>query len=339
MEAVTPAQAQLDFTRDLLEMARAYQLTQLLYTAASLGLADIIARGPIAADALADATGTHAPSLHRLLRALTSIGVFSERDDGLFELTPLGSLLETSREDSIRPILLHAGGDMYRIWGELEYSVRTGAPAFPKVFGVTNWERRQQNPDVNAIFNGNQAAMTRVQGAFVVDAYPFPEEGLVIDVGGGNGTLMSLVLKRYPRLRGVLLDQPHVVEQASVVLASAGVFDRCRTEGGDFFESVPRGGDVFILSRVLNDWDDLKGRQILERCREAMPATARLILVNDVLTPRDRTSVINDLHMLVTQGGRGRTEEEWRALLLSAGFELNTIFPSATTKILEALPR
>jgi len=216
--------------------------------------------------------------------------------------------------------------------------VRTGAPAFPKVFGMSNWERRQQNPGVNVIFNGNQAAQTRIQGSSVVDTYPFPQEGLVVDVGGGDGTLISLVLKSYPHLLGLLLDQPHVIEQAAAVLARAGVSDRCRTEAGDFFKFVPSGGNVYILSRVLNDWDNQKGQEILRRCREAMTLSARLILVTDVISKNDRNSALADLHMLVTQGGRGRTEEEWRELLKSGGFNLNQIMATSTTRILEALP-
>jgi hypothetical protein len=320
----------------LIEMARGYQTTQLLYVAASLGLADFISTGAKTIDEIALATSTSGPALHRLLRALAGFGIVEERDDGRFGMTPMGELLQ---EGSMRAIILHFGGDMYRVWGELHHSIATGEPAFEKVFGMSNWERRRQDATVNAIFNANQAARTRLQGSFVADAYSFPDEGVIVDVGGGNGTLISIILGHHPGLTGVLFDQPHVAEQAHTVIDRAGVAARCRIAGGDFFAEVPTGGHVYILSNVLNDWDDADASRILTVCRRAMTLGARLVIIENVVEPDKTASLMADLHMLVTQGGRHRTESEFRAVLAVSGFQLTSLVPLPTqSSIIEAMP-
>ena len=335
--------AQPALAAELTELLLGYQRTQLLYVAAKLGLADLLAAGPRPVEALVAATNTHAPSLYRVLRALASLGVFAEREDGRFELTPVAALLQSGTPGSLRATVLAHGEDFYRVWGELLYSVQTGRTAFERVYGLSNWEYREQHPEVNARFNAVMADYARQTAAGLVANYSFPEKGVVVDVGGGNGTLLGAVLRDYPGLRGVLFDQPHVVGEAASVLDAAGVADRCRIEAGDFFVAVPAGGDIYILSWILHDWDDARATDILVQCRRAMPSQARLLVVERVIPPGNDPSPgkLVDIHMLlINAGGRERTEDEWRALLDASGFGLRSITPIGRGfSVLEALPR
>ncbi len=334
--------AQPALAAELTELLLGYQRTQLLYVAAKLGLADLLAAGPQPLEALATATNTHAPSLYRLLRALAGHGLFAEREDDRFELTPLAALLQSDTPGSLRATVLAHGEDFYRVWGELLYSVQTGRPAFERVYGLSNWEYREQHPEVNARFNAVMAEYTRQTAAGVVANYSFPEKGVVVDVGGGNGTLLGTVLRQYPGLRGVLFDQPHVVAEAPAVLAAAGVADRCELVGGDFFVAVPPEGDIYILSWILHDWDDSRSTDILVQCRRAMSAQAKLLVVERVIPPGNEPSPgkLIDIHMLlINAGGRERTEDEWRALLEAGGFRLQSSTPIGRGfSVLEALP-
>jgi len=290
-----PPQAQL---ADLLW---GYQRTQLLYVAAKLGIADLLVTGPRSTEELAAATGTHAPSLYRLLRALAGHAVFAEQEDGRFELTPLAALLQTDSPDSMRAMALAEGEDFYAVWGELLHSVRTGETAFARVYGMANWEYRAQNPEANARFNAYMGDLTRQKAAAVVTHYRFPERGTVVDVGGGDGTLLAAILRAYPHLRGVLFDVPHVVAQAEAVLAAAGVADRCARVGGDFFADVPPGGDRYLLATVLHDWGDDRAADILRTCRRAMTPGATLLVIERVMPGRNVPSMakLRDMHMLI----------------------------------------
>ena len=341
-DAVPAPAAQQAPEVELTELLLGYQRTQLLYVAAKLGLADLLAAGPQPVEALATATGTHAPSLYRLLRALASLGVFAEQDDGRFALTPLAALLQSQTPSSLRAMVLAHGEDMNRVWGELLFSVQTGQTAFEQVYGLSNWEYRRRHPEVNARFNAVMAGYARQTAAGVVAHYPFPENGVVIDIGGGTGTLLAAILRQYPGLQGVLFDQPHVVAEATSVLGAAGVADRCRIEAGDFFVSVPTDGDIYILSWILHDWDDARATDILVQCRRAMPAEARLLVVERVIPPGNDPSPgkLVDIHMLlVNAGGRERTEAEWRTLLKASGFSLQSSTPIGRGfSVLEALP-
>ena len=339
--APAPA-AQPALAAELTELLQGYQRTQLLYVAAELGLADFFTPGPQSVEALAAATDTHPPSLYRLLRALASLGVFAERGDGRFELTPLAALLQPETPGSLRAMVLAGGADFYPVWGELLSSVRTGRTAFEQVYGVSNWEYRRRHPEVNARFNALMADYARQTAAGVVANYRFPESGVVIDVGGGTGTLLAAVVRQHAGLEGVLFDQPHVVAEATAVMDAAGVADRCRIEAGDFFAAVPAGGDVYILSWILHDWDDARAADILIQCRRAMASRARLLVVERVIPPGNDPSPgkLIDIHMLlINAGGRERTEEEWRALLEASGFSLRSSTPIGRGfSVLEALP-
>lgn len=341
-DRIPPAPAAPPLAARLVDLLWGYQRTQLLYAAAALGLADQLADGPRPLAELAAATATHAPSLARLFRALAAHGLFAEREDGRFETTPLAALLRAGAPGSLRAMVLAEGGDFYPVWGALLHSVRTGETAFEHLHGMSNWDYRARHPEVNARFNAYMGDLTRLKVAAVLAQYRFPEEGLVVDVGGGDGTLLAALLAAYPGLRGLLFDLPHVAAAAAGVLAAAGVADRCAARAGDFFVAVPEGGARYILSTVLHDWDDERAAAILRQCRRAMAPTALLLVIERVL-PADNSSPVGrlrDLHMLVANaGGRERTEAEWRAVLLEGGFRLAALTPAGPAyHVIDAVP-
>jgi SAM-dependent methyltransferase len=346
-----PADAEeLPLTAVLAQMARSYEVTQALYVATKLGIADLLADAPRGVEELAHASGAHAPSLYRLLRALASLGVFAEEDDGRFGLTPLAELLRADVPDSMRAVILNLGGFGYRIWGDLLYSVQTGGNAFEHVFGMPSWQYRAQHPEEEALFNAYMAERARQRRTALLAVYDFSDAQLVIDIGGGNGTLIAGILETHPKVRGMLFDQPQVVEAARETLRTAGVAERCPVVGGDFFQSVPSGGDIYILSVVIHDWPDERASEILRSCRRAITPGGRLVIIDRVIPPGNQASAgkFMDLRMMLEHvGGRERTEVEWQGLLSSSGFSLARILriPDGHTpvsiddlSVLEAVP-
>lgn len=328
-------------------MIAGYASAQIVHVAAQLGLADLLADGPRSLEDLAAATGTHAPSLARLVRALAALGIVAEANGGRIELTPLGVPLRSDAPGSVRDAVLFLVGEWFwRAWGGLLHSVRTGEPAFDRIYGMSNFEYWAHEPEAGAIHDAFFRAMTRTTNAPIVGAYDFSRFGIVVDVGGSTGALLAAILLAHPGVRGILFDLPHVVSGAGSVLAEAGVAARCEVVGGSFFESVPKGGDAYVLRYVIHDWDEERSVAILRRCREAMAPGAVLLLVEQVVperleaVPEARRVTRLDLQMLVlTPGGRERTVEEFRSLLRAAGFELRAVKPTASPfRILEAVP-
>ena len=311
-----------------------YWISQSLYTATKLGVADLIAKdGPQTAEQLAAACGAHAPSLYRLLRALASVGVFVEdrADDGArrFDLNPAAECL-LDRPGSQRAMVLMMGEEHYQVYGKLMYSVQTGKPAFDHLFGEPVFQYLSKHAESATLFD---AAMTGIHGAetaAMIDAYDFSGLGTVVDIGGGNGTVIRTVLEKYPAMQGVLYDMPHVVERAAPALAASGVGGRCRTVGGNFFESVPPGGDAYLMRHIIHDWTDEQCRTILTNCARAMKPEAKLLVIDAVIKPGNEPqfSKFLDITMLTIPGGKERTAEEFQNLFASAGFELAQIVPT-----------
>jgi hypothetical protein len=331
----------------LLQVITGYASAQIVHVAAQLGLADLLTDGPRSVEDLAAATGTHAPSLARLVRALAALGIVAEADGGRIELTPLGVPLRSDVPGSVRDAVLFLVGEWFwRAWGGLLHSLRTGEPAFDRIYGMSNFEYWEHEPEAGAIHDAFFRAMTRTTNAPIVASYDFSRFGIVVDVGGSTGALLAAILVAHPGVRGILFDLPHVVSGAGSVLAEAGVADRCEVVGGSFFESVPKGGDAYVLRYVIHDWDEERSVAILRRCREAMAPGAVLLLVEQVVperleaVPEARRVTRLDLQMLVlTPGGRERTAEEFRSLLRAAGFELRAVNPTASPFcMLEAVP-
>ncbi len=327
---------------DLLRMVFGYQLSQALYVAAKLGIADLLSAGPQSAEDLARAAGAHAPSLDRVMRVLCSAGVFAKDQAGGFIMAPLARYLVAGGSNSVRDYaLMHGSPWFWRGW-DLPYSVTTGEAGFAHAHGQEFFQYLAQHPEASALFDRAMPDAAPQRHADVAAAYDFSQVGTVVDVGGGNGGLLAAILKANPRLQSILYDQPHVVAGSDLILSEVGVADRCRIVVGDFFASVPAGGNAYILAAVIHDWDDDRAAVILKNCARAIGRKGILLLVERVLpeaTTGETLKFLSDLNMLVLLGGRERTEEEFRALLAGAGFTLKRIIPTPRLfSIIEAVP-
>jgi len=312
-------------------MLTTYWVSQALYVAAKLKLADRLKDGPRTADELASATGTHAASLYRLLRALASVGVFAEDDGHRFALTPLAECLRSDVPGSQWAMAVMNGEEHYLSWGELLYSVQTGKPAFEKLFGAGVFDFLSRDPEKARIFDEAMVGVHGRETAAMLDVYDFSGVRVLADVGGGNGSLLMVVLKKYPGLRGILFDLPGVAERARANLAAAGLSGRCEVAGGNFFDTVAGGADAYLLRHIIHDWDDERAIRILKNVHRAMGDGGRLLVVESVIPPGNAPSFgkLLDLTMLVIPGGKERTEKEYRELFTAAGFRLTRIVPTA----------
>lgn len=316
----------------LLQLIAGKATTQLIFVAATLGIADELSDGTKSVDDLADATDTHAGALYRTLRALAGLGIFAETEPRRFTLTPLAEPLRSDAPDSLRDFAVMFGSDWHNsAWSNLLHSVRTGEPAHDRTFGMNLFEYLHAHPETFAMFNDAMTSLSKQDAAAVGHAYDFSDFDAVVDVGGGHGFLLAEILKANPGIQGALLEVPKVAAGARATMEAAGVADRCQIVEGDFFESVPEGADAYILKLILHDWDDENARRILENCREAMPAGGTLLVVNAVIPPGNDPYIgkLVDIEMLaMTPGGRERTEAEFRQLFAAAGFELAWVIPT-----------
>ena len=313
-----------------------------LTLAAELGVPDLLANGPQSSDEIARATSSHPGSVYRLLRLLSTVGIFSEVEHGRFAQTALSELLRTGTPGSLRSWVRMVGLPVWwPLWAEAMHSVKTGEPSFKRSLGVEMFDYLAANPREGNLFNEAMSAFGHGVAAAVAQAYDFDGVRKIVDVGGGHGILISTILRTNPSLTGILFDQPQVVEGARGVLATAGVADRCEIHGGDFFKSVPAGGDAYLLSWIIHDWDRGRAVSILKRCRQAMPTTGRLLLVEAVipLGNEPHAGKIMDFVMLTALGGQERTEEQYGDLLREAGFRLSAVVPTASPmSVIEGRP-
>jgi hypothetical protein len=300
------------------------QVQQAIYVAAKLGIADLLEAGPRNVSELARTSGANEDSLYRLLRALTGFGVFSEVEPGSFELTPVAALLKSGT--SSRAFALWSGGVSYHAFGGLEHSVRTGQPAFEHLFGLEFFEYLHAHPETGELFDELMSWHTEPVAAALA-AHDFEDARLLVDVGGGRGELLAAVLTARPAMQGILADHPRTGQTAQRYLQAAGVAERARVVCGDIFEGVPPGGDVYLLKSVLHGAGDEQAGKLLANCFKAMPAHAKLLLVEFVMPNGNAPfpGKLMDLLMLVGGPGRERTESEFRQLLAGAGFRLTNI--------------
>ena len=312
-----------------------YRAFQLVVVACELKIPDLLAAGPRTAEELAEATQTHAPSLRAMLRGLAAWNVLVDQGDGMFAATQLSDCFR-SDVPGLRNLALMLDDDGYLAWSNALHTVRTGGSAFVDMFGMRTWEKLAQDPTATARFNAAMAENSRQSASAFVAAYDLAGVRSVVDVGGGSGALLAAVLGAAPGTRGVLFDLPQGQVSARATLEEAGVLPRVTLVEGSFFESVPTGGDLYLLKWIIHDWSDDEALVILANCRQSMSSTARLVLLDRSLpqhvddSPASLDATMADLHMRVVLGGRERTSDEYRDLLTRAGLRLTRVVPTAS---------
>ena len=322
----------------LFQMATGYWISQAIYVAAKLGIADCFQNGPKSCLEIADLTESDEPALSRLMRALSSVGIFEANRDGRFELAPMGTALQTGIPGSLRYMVITLGELHYQAWGNLLCSVKTSATAFDDLFGNQLFQHLKQNQDDADSFHKAMTDFSGLVSYAVLLAYDFSKIHTLVDVGGGRGQLLRTVLQANPQMTGIVFDEESVIEGAKEHLKGDASAGRCSLVAGDFFESVPAGADAYVLCGVLHDWDDEHSIAILRNCHRAMLDGGRLLVVESVVPPGNEAcfSKFLDLNMMVMSGGRERSSEQFRDLFAAAGFELTTIVPTvAPLSVLE----
>ena len=307
-------------------------VSHLIYVAAKLEVADHLKHGPRTVEELATATEVQAPALYRVLRALASLGVFAETNDKRFKLTPLAVTLQKAVPGSMHAAALMFGEKYWDDgWAQLLHGVKTGEIPFLKAHGVPAFEYLEKHPDSLKIFGETMTNVSSTENPAIAAAYKFSGIRTLVDVGGGNGSLLASILKANPKLKGVLFDLPSVSTRANQdrYVTAKGIAERCTLQSGDFFEAVPKGGDAYLMKRTLHDWDDERCAKILANCCTAMREKGRVLVVDAVISPGnhpDRGKLL-DMQMLII-GGRERTKQEFGTLFRDAGLKLIRVVPT-----------
>jgi hypothetical protein len=312
-----------------------------IWVAAKLGVADLLAEKPRTAEEIAEATDTHAPSLYRVLRLLATAGVFAENSERKFELTPIAELLRSDTPNSMRDYAIMMGEDwIWQAYGELMYSVKTGEIAHNKVQGMSSFEFFAKNEEVGNIFNRAMTNLSLLSAPAIAEGYDFSGIGKLVDIAGGHGLLLATILKANPHLQGVLFDLPFVIEGSGELLDSEGVAGRIEKVSGDFFESVPAGADAYMMKHIIHDWNDEQSIKILQNINRAMNDDGKVLIVEMVVPKGNEPSPAKglDIVMLTIEGGKERTEKEYRELLDAASLRLTRIIPTRSPySIVEAV--
>ena len=314
-------------------ISMAHFATRAVSLTAELGIPDLLAGGPKDTAELARETKTDARALRRVLRLAATAGIVTEVASMRFGLAPLGELLRSDVTGSMRDWVRMTGSrDWFMAAAEATESVRTHKPCFERALGAPFFDYLAEHPDLSAVFNHAMDDHGRGVATAVVEAYDFSQFSELVDVGGGHGTLIQAILQSHPKARGVLYDAPHVAESARPEIAAAGLSNRCRIEGGDFFQSVPAGAEAYLLRWIVHDWDHDRAITILRNCGRAMKRSGRILLVEAILPPGDEPhpSKLLDMAMLIGLGGQERNRDEYEALLEEAGLRLVRVVPTAS---------
>jgi len=317
----------------MVELITATWLSQAITVAAELRIADVLTEKPLDIDDLARKVDANPDALARLLRALIGRGIFRQRRDGRYDLTPLAKTLRTDTPDSMAAFARFVGSPEDREhWSHCIDAIRTGESVVPKLRGMPAFDWAMSDPELSEVFNQAMTNFTELALAAVLAAYDFTGHRTIVDVAGGHGRLLAGMLSATPTAQGVLFDLPQVVAGAEPLLRKHRVFDRVSIVGGSFFESVPEGGDLYVLKNIIHDWSDDKALQILKTVRAAAAAGSKLLLVESLIPQHDREFATKwlDLEMLVANSGRERTAAEYRELLRDAGFEMTRVVPTAS---------
>ena len=341
METEQQSATELPLHAQLIQLGTGHWLAKLIYTAAKLGIADKLADGPKSADELAGHMGLHAPSLHRFMRTLAGFGILTSAGDKRYALTSLGETLKTGAPGSARStILTFCGPTFVKAFDRITDSLETGGTGFEAEFGMPIFDYFAEHPDEASMFSESMVGFHGGETPAVAAAYDFSQFGTIVDVGGATGNMLSAILTHHDGPRGVLYDMPHVVADAPELLTASEIADRVTIESGSFFESVPTGGDAYILSHIIHDWSEEQCLTILANIRRAMKPDGKLLIVEFVL-PEDDTPHLGklaDMIMLVVPGGQERTPEEYDELLTKAGFSMKRVVPTESpVSIVEAV--
>jgi hypothetical protein len=307
-------------------------LSQAVTVAAELGVADHVEASPTPVERLAAKTGANADTLYRLLRTLSAVGVFAESEGRAFALTPLSSLLRTDAPGSLRSMARMLNGPAsHKAWGAFEHAVRTGESGFETAHGTPTFEYFGQHLEEGRIFDEAMGGFTAAAGRAVAKAYDFADVKHLVDVGGSQGVLLGAVLDVFPQVQATLFDLPHVIEGARSRIASGRHVGRIELVAGSFLDAVPAGADAYVMKSVLHDWPDDVCVTILSKCREAMAPGGRVLVVEGLVTNAPQATYLKllDLQMLVmTSGGRERTEAEFAGIFERAGLRLVRVVPT-----------
>jgi predicted O-methyltransferase YrrM len=323
-------------------MMTGFAVSQAIFAVARLNVAEHVATGPVAVEDLARKTGASPDALYRVLRALASVGVFTEATPRRFSNTPMSECLRPGVPGSQHAGALMIALHCYPAFGELSWSVGTGKPGFDKVVGAPIFDHLSKHPDEGRIFDQAMSSIHGPETPAMIEAFSFARFQTIVDIGGGNGSTLIEVLRSAPKARGIVFDLPGVVARAESTIRDAGLGDRCRVEGGSFFESVPKGGDAYVLRHIIHDWDDQKSIEILRRCREAMAPGGKVLVVESVVPTGDEPHPGKwlDIIMLAVPGGRERTRAEFETLFASAGLKLERVVATRSpVSVVEAVAK
>lgn len=316
----------------LLQIVNSPMLAQCLYVAAKLGIADLLKDGPRSSAELAAATQVHARSLYRILRALAGFGIFAEDDEQRFALNPMADPLRSDVPGSARGWTIMRGEDfLWQPWGQILHAVKTGESAFDHVYGKHSWDYLAEHPEASAIFDDAMRSISALKFKAVAEAYDFSGVDSIVDVGGGNGGMLTSILTSNPHMTGIVADLPHVVEGARKNIETAGLSDRCSCVAIDMFEEVPEGADAYIMANVIQNFDDDHGVVILNNCRRAMKEGGRVLVVECVIPGPNEPHLgkLADIEIFImTDGGRERTKQEYQALYEAAGLRVRRVVPT-----------
>jgi hypothetical protein len=329
-------------------LATAYQASQALAVATRFGIPDLLGQGSMTSSEIAQAVGARPAMMHRLMRALAAFDVVEDLGDEKFKLTAVGHCLRAGAPNSVRAlVLMYVNDTLLQTVGKLAECIRTGKNAFDLLYGLEGiFPYLEKHSELARIFDDAMSGRSSITGEAAAQAFDFAEVSRIVDVAGGHGGMLAAILKAHPHLHGTLFDLPRVVDGASSLLARLGLADRCEIVAGDMFNTVPAGADLYLLSRVIHDWDDARALELLQVCRRAMSREARLLIVDRVMperiepSPMGQSDALLDLTMMLwTVGGRERTAQEFKTLLGSAELQFQRVIPmQIPDSLVEATP-
>ena len=317
-------------------------ITQFIGIAVRLGIPDILRSGSKGSNDIAGSCGTRPEETYRFLRCLSCVGILKEHAEQVFSLTPIGQLLRSDIPGSFDALaIMHSSVWSGEVFANLEHTLKTGENAFKKTYGCNMFEWFAKHSEAGALFGRAMSTYSSMEVPMVMDAYDFTGCRCIVDIGGGHGMLISAILNKIPDITGILLDTPEVVAHTQSSLKDSELASRLKLVAGDFFESVPRGGDVYLLKHVLHDWDDTRAKHILQNIASAMSPNAKLLVIEQGITPPGvpGPGKMLDLSMMaLTEGGMERTPEQHRALFESVGLTYSqTIHTKGPISIFEAI--